>query len=323
MIQADFQEVFDRVRDSYSVRIPTYVHVSKKNKKAVNLNIYRNLHHHHLNTQKKNFTDEVMPLLRNMPRAEQIWIHYTIFAPSNRRLDTMNIGSIADKYFSDTMVEAGKIPDDNNDHVVLVTFSFGGLSKMDGHAIATVHILDEKKEKEPENMRILLDQEDIQAALNAYVKTLQLPNADKATVELSIDYDENSSDNDQIVAEVIMGEAPVKNKGGRPRKTRKPAPKKEEVTADAAEETADSGDKGSGTDTDSGSSDTEADDAEAGKETTAPDETAKESPKGNLFGDEESPSSASTETKTPSDSPKGKTIVKPAGGKKSSIFDVD
>jgi len=187
LIEADFQEIFGRVRDSYSVRIPTYVHISKKNQKAVNLNVYRNLHHHHLNTQKKNFADEVKPLLRGKPNAEQIWIHYTIYAPSNRRLDTMNIGSIADKYFSDTMVEAGKIPDDNTDHIVLSTFSFGGLSKMDGHAIATVHILDTQKEqKEPENMRILLDQEDIQAALNAYVKTLALPNADKATVEISI-----------------------------------------------------------------------------------------------------------------------------------------
>ena len=182
----DFQEIFDRVRDSYNVRIPTYVHVSRKNLKAVNLNIYRNLHHHHLNTQKKNFADKVLPLLKTKPRAEQIWIHYTIYAPSNRRLDTMNVGSIADKYFSDTMVEAGKIPDDNTDHIVLSTFSFGGVSKLDGYAIATVYILNvQQKDKEPEPMKILLDQEDIHNALNDYLKTLQFPNMETATVELT------------------------------------------------------------------------------------------------------------------------------------------
>ncbi|UAT28903.1 RusA-like Holliday junction resolvase [Dinoroseobacter phage vB_DshP-R7L] len=299
--------------DSYSVRIPTYVLVSKTNQKAVNLNVYRNLHHHHLNTQKKNFADEVKPLLKDKPRAEKIWIHYTVFAPSNRRLDTMNVGSIADKYFSDTMVEAGKIPDDNQEHIVLSTFSFGGLSKMDGHAIATVHILD-IKEEEPENMRILLDQEDIQAALNAYVKTLQLPKADTATVELAIE-------DDEIVAEVIMGEAPVKNRGGRPRNKPGPKPKTEKVTADAVEEAPDSSDEGSGADNDSGSGDTTTSDAEEGAKTTAP--TEGKTKKGNLFGDEESPSSDSTEAEKTEDSPPAKktTVVKPA--KKSSIFDVD
>ncbi|CBW47053.1 hypothetical protein [Roseovarius sp. 217 phage 1] len=224
----------------------------------------------------------------------------------------MNVGSIADKYFSDTMVEAGKIPDDNQEHIVLSTFSFGGLSKMDGHAIATVHILDTKKEKEPENMRILLDHDDIQNALNAYAKSLQLPNADNAEVELSIE-------DDEIVAEVILGQAPVKNKGGRPRKTtRKTAPKKEEV-ADDPEESADGSDEGSGTDSDSGSSDTAEADAEAGEKTTAPAEG--KTKKGNLFGDEESPSSDSAE-KTEDSPSKGATkVVKPA--KKSSIFDVD
>ena len=300
----------------YEVRIPTYVHVSKKNQKAVNLNVYRNLHHHHLNTQKKNFEDEVMPLLRGKPRAQKVWIHYTIFAPSNRRLDTMNVGSIADKYFSDTMVEAGLIPDDNQEHIILSTFSFGGLAKLDGHAIATVHILNEKKEEEPENMRILLDQDDIQNALNAYVKTLQLPNAENADVELGIE-------DDEIVAEVIMGEAPVKNKGGRPRKTtRKNTNKKTEVKEDDPEKPADSGDEGSSNDDASGSGDAPEAEAETGETdpTEAEKPAEKESKKGNLFGEEENESSDSP--KTEGDKAKGATkVVSPK--KKSSIFDVD
>jgi hypothetical protein len=312
----DFNEVFDRVVDSYHVRIPTYVNVSKKQRKAVNLNVYRNLHHHHLNTQKKNFADEVTPYLRDKPRAEEVWIHYTVFTPSRRRLDTMNVGSIADKYFSDTMVEAKKIEDDNTDHIVLSTFSFGGLTDLDGHAIATINIL---KPKENPDMRILLDQDDIQTALNAYVKTLNFPNADTATVDLDITAD------GQIEAEVIMGNAPVKNKGGRPRKARaKPTTKTKEEVTDAPEESADSGDEGSGSDTDSGSGESATPDVEEGAEAPA-DKPKTEKTTGskskNLFGEEENQSSESVETKT-EDNPPKKTVVNP-GAKKSSIFDVD
>ena len=305
----DFQEIFDRVRDSYNVRIPTYVHVSRKNLKAVNLNIYRNLHHHHLNTQKKNFADKVLPLLKTKPQAEQIWIHYTIYAPSNRRLDTMNVGSITDKYFSDTMVEAGKIPDDNTDHIVLSTFSFGGVSKLDGYAIATVYILNvQQKDKEPEPMKILLDQEDIHNALNDYLKTLQFPNVETATVELTIE-------NNNIVAEVIMGKSPVKTKS---RRFRKPAPDKKEEVRNASKKTADSSDEGSSSNNDSGSSDGTASDVKEGTETaTSTDPKGKAS--GNLFGEGENLSSDSPEKTEDNSSEETAKNTKPV--KKMSIFD--
>lgn len=306
MILSDLLE--DLVVDSYSVRIPTYVNVSKKTVKPVNLNVYRNLHHHHLNSQKKNFADEVKPLLKDKPRAEKVWIHYEIFASRNGRLDTMNVGSIADKYFSDALVEAGKLPDDNQDHIILSTFSFGGVRPMDGHAIATVNIL----EWETEQMRILLDQDDIQAALNAYVKTLNFPNAETAEVELSIE-------DDEITAEVVMGEVKPKNKGGRPRK--KPAPKKEEVKADEPVEDAS---EGSSDTPDSAGSESPADDTDAGeKESPAEDEKPKgKSSSKNLFGEEDDQSSASGKD-TPTETPEKDTGASKVKTKKSSIFDVD
>lgn len=291
------------------MRLPTFVNVSKKNTKAVNLNVYRNLHYHHLDTQKKNFADEVKPLLRDKPRAEKVWIHYEIFAPRNGRLDTMNVGSITDKYFSDTLVEAGKLPDDDYTHLVLSTFSFGGVVPMDGHAIATVNILN----KEPENMRIILDQEDIQNALNAYVKTLQFPNAEQAEVELSIE-------DDEIVAEVIMGEAKPKNKGGRPRKTTTRKAPVNNTEDNDVDETAADGDEGSGSDADSGRDQSSEDTAEEGK-----DEAPKGSKSKNLFGDsddEESSDSPTTTEEPEAEAPKenGGTKLKP---KKSSIFDAE
>lgn len=298
------------------MRLPTFVNVSKKNTKALNLNVYRNLHYHHLDTQKKNFADEVKPLLRDKPRAEKVWIHYEIFAPRNGRLDTMNVGSITDKYFSDTLVEAGKIPDDNYEHIVLSTFSFGGVVPMNGHAIATINIL----KKESTDMRILLDQDDIQAALNAYVKTLNIPNAENATVELSINYDDSDSDNDQIEAEVIMGNAPVKNKGGRPRKTttarKKPTPKEEESDVDTD---SDGSDEGDSSDADSGGDQPSTDGAKEG--TTEP---AKERKSGNLFGDSDEEESSDSPTTSEPEAETAKEDGRPKlTKKKSSIFDAE
>lgn len=297
----------DEVVDSYSVRVPTYVCVSRKNQKPVNLNVYRNLHHHHLNTQKKNFTDEVLPRLKDKPQAKRVWIHYTIFASRNGRLDTMNVGSITDKYFSDTMVEAGKIPDDNQEHIVLSTFSFGGVVPMDGHAIATVNIL--KEESEP--MRVMLDENDIQAAIDAYVKTLNLPGI--------TGYDINVGDDGEFEVELLMGDVKPKNRGGRPRGSKnkpKPVLDVNEDTGEDVVETGDDGVEGSSDDTASGGSTETETVAEEQQEVPAPTTSTK---RGNLFGDEETQSSVSTETEDQASSETPRTLRT----KKPSIFDVE
>jgi hypothetical protein len=299
----------------HEVRLPTYINVSKKSSKALNLNIYRNLHHHHLNKQKQNFHDDVKPLLKDIPKAEKIWIHYTIFAPRYGRLDTMNVGSIVDKYFSDTMVEAEKIMDDHFDHVVLVSFSFGGVRPMDGHAIAKIHIL----EQETSEMRILLDKEDIQSALETYIDTMGFVGA--SGIELSV------NDDGEIEAEVLMGTAEpkpkpqTKNKGGRPRGSKnKTSPKKEETVDDTNADN-DTEDGSDGTDT--GSDKPAKEPAKSGAEEAGSGEG--KTKKGNLFGEEDDQSSDSTETTTESDTPdtaEDLPAEKPKV-KKSSIFDVD
>lgn len=290
----------------HTVRLPTRINVSKKLVKPLNLNTYRNLHHYSLNTQKQNFHEDVKKLLGSIPKAQKIWIHYQIFAPTNGRLDTMNVGSIVDKYFSDTLVEAKVIPDDNYDHVVFNSFSFGGVQKMDGHAIATIFILEEEKP-----MRVLLDQNDIQTALTTYVEGMKLPGATGVTL---------SVDGEDIVAEVTFGEpeAPAEKPKTRRRTTKpkaKPEPKAEEVT-DEPTETAG---EGSNDSADTAEAERTEDAAPAGEE--ASDD--KGSKKGNLFGDEDGQSSDSAETTT-SDPAEEEAPAEPVKTKKkSSIFDVD
>lgn len=300
----------------HSVRLPTYMNVSGKLVKPINLNIYRNLHHYHLNNQKQSFHEAVLPLLANIPKAEKVWLHYQIFAPRNARLDTMNVGSILDKYFSDTMVEAGKIVDDDYNTVVFNSFSFGGVCSMDGHAIVTIHILERK-----EPMRVLLDHSDMQTALEAYVQSMGLNGATGVSLNVTKD--------GEVEAEVLFGEveaAPLKNRGGRPRGS-KNRPKQidddeqdEEVTAD---DHVDSEDGSAGPDLGRGES--AEDDSSEGDENSKEDNAKTkvgETTKGNLFGDEESQSSECNpkgdSAKTEDDS-----SVKIVAPKRPSIFDAE
>ena len=308
---SDFLPEGLKVGAVYQLRLPTYVNVSAKTRKAVNLNIYRNLHHHHLHKQKQEFHNTVRPMLKWLPKAEMIWVHYQIFAPRHGRMDTMNVGSIVDKYFMDTLVEAGKIKDDDYTTVVLTSFSFGGVTPLDGHAIATIHFLEKEKP-----MRVLLDKDDIQKALEAYLDDLGLTGATGVSLNVI---------NGEIEAEVIFGTeettaTPQKSRGGRPRgsKNRPKVEHDDEVSdADINSENGSAG-------PDLGGSEASEESVDSGKGSPAKkaaDESEAEGTKGkNLFGDEEDQSSD-----TNADSrPQGEAVqdAKPVT-KKSSIFDED
>ena len=276
MIELEHLEGYEIGR-VYDVRLPTYVKVSSKTQKACNLNIYRNLHHHHLNNQKKNFDDEVRPLLNGVPVLDKIAIHYTIFSPKNGRLDTMNVGSIVDKYFSDTLVHSGVLADDHYGHILNVSFSFGGVRKMDGHAIATIYELvdDCSEEEDEEPMRILLDQDDIQAALEAYVAHMGIAGATGVTITGDIE------------AEVQIGEPAEKPKikGGRPKaSTNKPKPPVEEETANAE---TNSDDGSTGTDTGTSEPETGSDQADAESKPENPSNTEGAKNSSSIFGEED------------------------------------
>lgn len=296
----------------YIVEAPTYIQVSKKRTEALNLNVYRNLHHHYLDKQKKNFHAEVKTRLAELPHLEQIAIHYEIFAPRNNRLDTMNVGSITDKYFSDTLVEAKKILDDNYKHIVATSFSFGGIDRMNGHAKITIY---ELKKELP--MRVLLDDNDIQIALENYVAEAGIAGA--TGVEITVQ-------GSTIEAEVQFGEsdepetkpAPKKGRGGRPRGS-KNKPKVEE-TADANDDTEADSTGNSDTGSDGVSEDPEKAEGSKGKANpfeekgTQSSDSAGKTEEAEVSGDPEPEVKKEEKDETP-----GATATK---AKKSSIFDM-
>lgn len=177
----------------FTIKLPMRMKVNKGGElESLNLNVYRNLHFYKLNFQKKAFHDFVKPLLSGLPPMEAVKLHYMVNPKGGFRLDTMNVGSVVDKFFSDALVLCGIVPDDDYKHVVKNDFEFGSLCPNDPHVLVTIT---ETKPRKETPMRILLDQSEIQKALEAFVQTMGLAGA--TGVELSLVGDE-------IQAEIIM-----------------------------------------------------------------------------------------------------------------------
>lgn len=98
--------------------IDDFVIVANK-KIKLNLNVYRNLHYQVNNKAKKIFKNNLIseyPELQTI-RADRVIISYLVETFDNRKFDTMNIITVVDKYFLDTLTSSGVIPDDDYLHV--------------------------------------------------------------------------------------------------------------------------------------------------------------------------------------------------------------
>lgn len=112
----------------YSVPIPT---IKDPNRKfALNLNAYRNAHFHVLNKVKILFKELVKNQIEEIPKFNgKISLTYTVFPKTKVKLDVNNICSIADKFFSDALVELGKLDDDNFEHIPVIKAKYGEVDK--------------------------------------------------------------------------------------------------------------------------------------------------------------------------------------------------
>lgn len=203
----------------WTISLPLSVPVTKKKFFSLNLNIYRNAHYMVLNKAKSAFTDRILGSLKKLPPQNHISLTYRIFLPNNRKADISNIGSIVDKFFSDALVDAGVIPDDNYLHLTHVQFFFGGIDRVDPRVEVTISPVNEKEQI----MRIILTQEDLQTALKNYIN-------DKIIIqdgqELSIEMTDDG-------AELVIGEAT--KTAAKPAK-RAVRAKKEEPVVESVEE---------------------------------------------------------------------------------------
>jgi hypothetical protein len=155
----------------WTVKVPTSVPVSKNKRFSLNLNTYRNAHHHTLNKAKIEFDAIVAPLLGHIPRMDGVKLTFTLFTGTKQLADTSNICSIVEKFFCDTLVNAGRIEDDNYTVVLGSRNEYGGYTKGDSHVMVTlepVGTVYSDPEKE-EDMQITIPQREIEIAIKNYI----------------------------------------------------------------------------------------------------------------------------------------------------------
>jgi len=96
--------------------------VTKPTKKHwLTMNNYRNWHYQTADSTKKKFKEAVKPQILALPDLTALWgvihLHYILYPPNRQTRDLMNAVAIIDKYFSDALVELGKLTDDDLDNI--------------------------------------------------------------------------------------------------------------------------------------------------------------------------------------------------------------
>lgn len=127
------------------ISLPLRVPVSKKNDFILNLNHYRNAHFLVMNKAKVVFKQLVTPLLKDLPVMSRAFFVYTVYPKTRAASDVANYCSVVDKFFSDALVEAGKLPDDNFNFVPQVIYSFGSVDPENPRVEVHIYSLPESK----------------------------------------------------------------------------------------------------------------------------------------------------------------------------------
>lgn len=154
----------------WTIVLPTAVAVSKNKSFTINLNAYRNTHYQVLNKAKKEFDRVVKPRLKFVPKLEQCSLEYTYYHGDGKEPDTNNVYAIADKFFCDTLVNAGVLPDDGPKYVRVTTFLPGDRDRDDPRIEVTIRSLNHRRNQDmKETTNIIIEPQDVQQALKDYL----------------------------------------------------------------------------------------------------------------------------------------------------------
>lgn len=117
----------------YRIRIPLFIYQAKNPKKGtkkywLNLNQYRNWYRYSNNKIKKKFgTDHATQLRRVFQNAKLqnkiLYVHYMVIRGNKATFDTLNYGSVVDKFFMDLLQKEKIITNDTHEDVVWGSFS--------------------------------------------------------------------------------------------------------------------------------------------------------------------------------------------------------
>lgn len=173
---------------TWKITLPWKIPLSKTKDFPLNLNHYRNACYQELNNAKIKFKNSISPLLGSIPNMESCSLHYEVFPSTKRECDISNICSVADKFFSDTLVSSEKIPDDNFKVIPNISFSYGQVDPLNPRIEVTITQIGKtlnSVEPKDKDMQIILSQEEITEAITAYVGK-QLTVADNFTISVAL-----------------------------------------------------------------------------------------------------------------------------------------
>ena len=119
-----------------TINLPIAIY-KNKNRYSLNLNQYRNWHYRTSNQIKSIFHVTVGGRL-DFVFEGPVMIHYDYYAPDKRKVDLMNVVSVVDKFFQDTMVVKGCIEADDVSIVKRVKATYRGIDRDNPRIEATI-----------------------------------------------------------------------------------------------------------------------------------------------------------------------------------------
>lgn len=202
----------------YKVCVPYWVVLGKRKPKRfyLNLNVYRNAHFQQLNNAKEVFHDLCKDRLAELPVFLKVALTYTLYPQSLQLCDVPNICSIVDKFFEDSLVQLGKIPDDNYQIVKGVDFRFGEVDKFNPRVEVTIESLEPMETKsgstvhtsqqKEDSMQLTLVQTEIEDALRQYV-TNQVAVKDNKRIDITLRAT-RGAEGYQALIDIVNSDAP-------------------------------------------------------------------------------------------------------------------
>lgn len=199
----------------YVVSVPYWVVLGKKKPKKfyLNLNVYRNAHFHQLNNAKEAFHDLCKDRLQELPVYLSVALTYKLYPQSLQLCDVPNICCIVDKFFSDTLVQLGKIPDDNYRIVKRVAFEFGEVDKSNPRVEVTIEPMEtnsgstvQTMQQKENTMQLTLVQTEIEEALRQYV-TNQVAVKDGKRIDITLRAT-RGADGYQAIIDIVSSDSP-------------------------------------------------------------------------------------------------------------------
>lgn len=166
----------------WTIPVPISLPLTQKKQFHLNLNVYRNANFRTLAKMKVDFAEIVKPRISHLPKMAQVHLVYTLFPGSRRSRDTANVCCIVDKFFSDCLVSAEIIEDDNYTVVLSVEFRYGEIDKSNPRVEVAISqtkldVLPVSPTSEPANnynkrktqMKLSINQNDIEDAVRTAV----------------------------------------------------------------------------------------------------------------------------------------------------------